>query len=384
MENDEGLDFALSRKTGHMVDITMVERGLACRCICPNCGATLQARKGRKNRHHFAHHVAAKGADTCQGGRESALHAAARQVIASWRSIELPALLVEEDGRQASLPGRTLSLLRSELPDNEGGNAYWGRGRVRPDVVLHAEAEQVWCEVMVTHPVGELKRFRLQRHGVSTLEFDLSETHRNGGWTLATLDRVLRTDSSIRRWAFHPEEERVRERLRAEIRAADARYRSTTELHRLGAAREETGPRPGSGEQERAQLNLQDGCDLVFHPAMGLIPKDPMKRLEFVARAYPAPKVYRLARAVAFLRHHPHGDATCVVTFGASGPASRTSDYDAQLSEFARSAGLSCVYFGIAESRLVRGPRCYVELDRFLTTLQDAEAETMRGPSDPV
>lgn len=46
MKNDEGLDFALSRTTGRMVDITMVERGLACDCICPSCGATLQARKG--------------------------------------------------------------------------------------------------------------------------------------------------------------------------------------------------------------------------------------------------------------------------------------------------------------------------------------------------
>lgn len=382
MKNDEGLDFALSRKTGHMVDITMVERGLACGCVCPNCGATLQARKGRKNRHHFAHHVAGKGADTCEGGRESALHAAARQAIASWRSIELPALLVEEGGRQTSLPGRTLSLLRSELPDDEGGNAYWGQGRVRPDVVLHGVAEQVWCEVMVTHPVGELKRSRLQRHNVSTLEFDLSEMHRSGGWTLATLDRALRTDSSIRRWAFHPEEEQVRERLRAENRAAEAVHRGITEVHRSGTAREEAVSRTESDELERIGLNIHDGGDLVFHPALGLIPMDPAKRLAFVARAYPAPKIYQLARAVAFLRHHPHGDSTCIVTFGATGRSTRTSEYDAALSEFARSAGLSCVYFGIAESRQVRGARCYVELDRFLTELQEAEAASEPVPSN--
>lgn len=30
MTNDEGLDFALLRKTGRIVDITMVERGLKC------------------------------------------------------------------------------------------------------------------------------------------------------------------------------------------------------------------------------------------------------------------------------------------------------------------------------------------------------------------
>lgn len=384
MKNDEGLDFALSRKTGQMVDITMVERGLACNSVCPNCGVTLQARKGRKNRHHFAHHIAGKGADTCEGGRESALHAAARQSISSWRSIELPSLLVEEGGRQASLPGRSLSLLRSERPDDEGGTVYWGRGRVRPDVVLHAEAEQVWCEVMVTHPIGEPKRSRLRHHKVSTLEFDLSAIHRSGGWTLAMLDRALRSDSSILRWAFHPDEEPVRERLRAENLSAEALRRGMMELHRSGSMREESLSHPESDEQERIGLNLHDGGDLVFHTAMGLIPKDPVKRLAFVARAYPAPKVYRLARAIVFLRYHPHGDSTCLVTFGANGSASRTSDYDAKLSEFARSAGLSCAYFGITESRQIRGERCYLKLDQFLTTLQDTEAAIQPVPSDRV
>jgi competence CoiA-like predicted nuclease len=104
MKNDEGLDFALSRTTGRMVDITMVERGLACDCICPSCGATLQARKGRKNRHHFSHYVAGSAAATCEGGRESALHAAARYIIAAWRQIELPALIVRMEACRIRSP----------------------------------------------------------------------------------------------------------------------------------------------------------------------------------------------------------------------------------------------------------------------------------------
>lgn len=70
MKNDEGLDFALSRKTGRMVDVTMVARGLACDCVCAHCGALLQAKKGRKNRHHFAHYVAGRATGLCGGGRE--------------------------------------------------------------------------------------------------------------------------------------------------------------------------------------------------------------------------------------------------------------------------------------------------------------------------
>ncbi len=384
MKNDEGLDFALSRTTGRMVDITMVERGLACDCICQHCGAILQARKGRKNRHHFAHNVAGHGAATCEGGVESALHAAARQLISDWRSIELPALLVNEGRRQTSLPGRMLGVLRSELPDDLGGGAYWGRDSVRPDVVLHAETEQIWCEVKVTHAVGDQKRSRLQRYNVATLEFDLSAIYRDGGWTLATLEHALRSDGRIRQWAFHPDEERLRQELKAENRIVEAQRRRVAEALRAGSERGEAIPQLGSEEDAaRAGLNRFDGGALVFHPALGLIPMDPAKRLDFIARAYPEPKVYRLASAVAFLRHHPHADGTCLVTFGGIGAGGRTSEYDAALSEFARSARLSCVYFGIPESRQVRGPHCYPQLDDFLSALQADEAAGERRPLLP-
>lgn len=43
-------------KTGNVVDVEGVERGLACQCICPECGLPLVAKKGEFNRHHFAHH----------------------------------------------------------------------------------------------------------------------------------------------------------------------------------------------------------------------------------------------------------------------------------------------------------------------------------------
>lgn len=375
MKNDEGLDFALSRKTGRMVDITMVERGLACGCICPNCGVTLQARKGRKNRHHFSHHVAGSAAGTCEGGGESALHAAARQIIASWRQIELPALVVSEGGIQASVPGRTLDVVRSELPDELSGSTYRGTGAVRPDIVLYGQSEQVWCEVRVTHAVDELKQRRLRAYGVSTLEFDLSGMYRLGGWTLASLELALNADDAIRRWVFHVDEEGVAQRLQARKQEDDA-HRSVMREPKVDVSDEAERSPQHIDHDGREGLNLQDCGELILHPAMGLIPKDPRKRLAFVERSYPAPKRYQLAHALAFLRHHPHGDSTCLVTFGGIGPHSRTSEYDALLSAFARSVGLSCSYFGIPESRQVRGIRCFELLDAFLTRLQ---AETAVG-----
>ena len=380
MKNDEGLDFALSRTSGRMVDITMVERGLACDCICPSCGATLQARKGRKNRHHFSHSVAGSAAATCDGGRESALHGAARQIIASWRQIELPALIVREGRLQESLPGRTFDVVHAELPDEQSRPAFRGAGAVRPDVVLYGQSEQVWCEVRVTHAVDDLKQVRLQGYGVSTLEFDLSGMYRLGGWTLASLELALKTDDAIRRWVFHIDQARLTQQLRERRLAAEEQRRNQVDLQNAGRPHDPVNSPPHGEDEEREGLNLQDCGELIPHPAMGLIPKDPGKRLAFIERSYPAPRCYRLARAVAFLRHHPHGDSTCLVTFGGMGSDSRTSEYDALLSEFAYSAGLKCSYFGIPESRQVRGIRCHELLDAFLTGLQ---AETGRANSSP-
>lgn len=71
------------------------------------------------------------------------------------------------------------------------------------------------------------------------------------------------------------------------------------------------------------------------------------------------------------------------MTLGSSGPGSRTSEYDAALLEFARAAGLHCVYFGISESRLLRGEECYERLDQFLTELQAREHAPQGCPFVP-
>lgn len=375
MKNDEGLDFALSRQTGCMVDIRMVERGLACGCVCPSCGADLQARKGRKNRHHFAHHVSGQLRPTCEGGRETSLHRAARQIISGWERIELPALLVEEAGRQGALAGRTLSVRRAALPDESGNRSPWARLRIRPDVVLQGEDEEIWCEVKVAHAVDDAKRSRLQDYRVSTLEFDLSPMHHGGGWNLTTLELALRNDMSIRQWVFHVGEAQLRRRLREEARDAEA-------LRRRQVTGSQTLTRLGGDSQQEITTEGETGTvAMVFHPSFGLIPKDPALRLAVLSRAYAEPKVFQLAHAIAFLRPHPHGDNSCVVTFGTSGPGSRTSEYDAALSAFARASGLHCLYFGIAESRILRGEDCYEQLDRFLTELEACEGSTWTKPS---
>ncbi|TIG87143.1 competence protein CoiA family protein, partial [Legionella pneumophila] len=60
-----------------IVHITNVESGKNCNCICPSCSSPLIAAKGTKNQHHFKHTTTIE----CEGGLESAIHMAAKQII---------------------------------------------------------------------------------------------------------------------------------------------------------------------------------------------------------------------------------------------------------------------------------------------------------------
>ena len=80
------IPFAERVSDGALVLPREVPRGLAARCLCPECGLPVLARKGRVVRHHFAHFAATR----CTG--ESALHAAlVRAVAASCRERGLAA-----------------------------------------------------------------------------------------------------------------------------------------------------------------------------------------------------------------------------------------------------------------------------------------------------
>ena len=62
--------------TGKMFSAQDVVRGLACGCVCPECGLPLAAKKGDVLTWHFAHASVFGG---CSGAAESSLHKLAKQ-----------------------------------------------------------------------------------------------------------------------------------------------------------------------------------------------------------------------------------------------------------------------------------------------------------------
>ena len=161
-----------------------VPSGLACGCTCPACGDVLVAKKGRCRRHHFAHH----GEVECPWAVETALHLAAKQILARRRAIVLPAVHLGDgvrDGEGDAPRGPALAAARRVTLDTV--RLERRLGEVVPDVIAWVAGRDLYIEVRVTHAVDEAKRAKVAARGVSTVEIDLSDLARDA--TAAAIER---------------------------------------------------------------------------------------------------------------------------------------------------------------------------------------------------
>jgi competence protein CoiA len=222
-------------QNGRLVSVEEVARGKACDCCCPACGEILIARQGDVRAWHFAH---ASGND-CEGGAESALHKAAKQLIVSEAAVLVPGLDARElhqldDGRcgEAALsrPAEVWQLTdpREEIPV----------GDYRIDVMATHQARPVFIEVAVTHLVDQLKRNALSDFGIHSFEIQLDPSRRES-WTWDVLREEVLERPDNRRWLFHPDFEKLRDQARCEAAAK---------------AYEQAALQPNSGERLRYRL----------------------------------------------------------------------------------------------------------------------------------
>ena len=85
---------------GEPAHISEVESGLKCACTCPVCDGALIARQGKIKEHHFAH---ASGVE-CRHAAETALHVAAKDILAKRKEIVLPEVEVHLPGDDDGSP----------------------------------------------------------------------------------------------------------------------------------------------------------------------------------------------------------------------------------------------------------------------------------------
>ncbi|MFQ3172618.1 MAG: hypothetical protein ACI9DG_002659 [Oleispira sp.] len=206
-------------KEGMLVHISEVDTGLACGCICPNCGERLIARKGEMNEHHFAH----DHNSDCIGAYESALHLLAKEVVSQGRELFMPELEIE-----VSLVGFD----GIELFQKDTASAYilqYGEVQVeqavddyRPDLTLILEPKIIMdniyygmepyidVEIKVTHGIDEEKLAKVKAAGRPMMEIDVSEADPMANRT--ELEHWI-TYHAPRYWVYHPYQDFREEKL---------------------------------------------------------------------------------------------------------------------------------------------------------------------------
>ena len=216
---EQKLHYAL--RSGQLVSIDDVERGLQCNCVCPSCGAALIARKGDKREHHFAHY----GETNCSGGVETALHLLAKNLLCSNRTIFVP-------GTDSRSEGSVKTYLNAELECRDYSSFI-------PDIVLKNETEVLGIEILVTHAVDEDKTEKIRAAQLPTIEIDLSDQldHYNEGTVMAAILSGEQTE-----WIYNPliaareKELQIQIELSDHLKPVDAgnkKYFKCPELKRL-------------------------------------------------------------------------------------------------------------------------------------------------------
>lgn len=191
------------RPDGRLVEVSQVERGLACDCRCPACGEQLLAKKGTVNVQHFSHR---SGSD-CATGAETALHLAAKQLIADKRWVQLPELPVQvtRSDPQCGLFAPRKAFGRGEAWRFDRVVLEQKVGDVWPDAVGYIDEVGHAVEILVTHAVDANKQAYLASLRLPSIEIDLA------AWvgkvfTFDALESVVITSVENKRWLFHPQQ----------------------------------------------------------------------------------------------------------------------------------------------------------------------------------
>lgn len=190
-----------------LLHISEVCSGLACNCVCPKCLSPLVARKGTQRGHHFAHH----SSQPCTYATETALHLAAKDILARLRLIRLPAVHVQFRSHRSAIeiaPPRLYHIDAVRIERRRDG--------LIPDVIARIHNRDLVVEVYVTHRVDNAKRQRLRHLGISAVEIDLSDAPRD--MPMDAITELVVNGVDNKRWIFNARQHAEHERLLSQAR----------------------------------------------------------------------------------------------------------------------------------------------------------------------
>lgn len=192
-------------KDGTLVHINDVqEKGLKCECYCSSCNAKLVARKGSQKVHHFAHY----NAPECKHAVQTALHIAAKDIIAQQLKFTIPGYSKYIDEESffddvdifVDIPDPIVFFSEKALTVT---NVYLEKktNDFVPDIILEIGDKKLIVEIAVTHFIDKDKHQKILTHGISVIEIDLSSFKDN--FELGLLEELVITGTKYKKWIFN-------------------------------------------------------------------------------------------------------------------------------------------------------------------------------------
>ena len=232
---------------GEATHISEAENGLRCACICPTCGRALIARQGKVVEHHFAH---ASG-DECQYAVETALHLAAKDILAGRKKIVLPAVEIQfaHSSRSTAIAPQKCYLIESVVIERKLGS-------IIPDLIVRIGGRELLVEVTVTHGVDGDKLKKVRELGLSCVEIDLSDTERE--LAREELEKIVVGGARRKRWLHNV-------RVEKERRTMLSKATLLPSVHRGFAWHVDGCPIPARVWNQKAYANVIDDCTGCKH-----------------------------------------------------------------------------------------------------------------------
>ena len=212
-------------KDGGLVEVSDVESGLDCGCVCPACKRPLQAKKGRVRAHYFAHDSIA-GSASCASGFETAIHLMAKQIVDEDRSLVFPGLIIRQKGEDllGGHHSEEIWLEKSGVRFFDSVELEKGLDDIRPDITAYVGDEPILIEVAVTSFAGDEKKRKIIKRQLPAIEIDLRSIDYSS--TKNELRELLNSASTPKKWLSHPRAGDAKKTLKAKL---DARIRQINE-----------------------------------------------------------------------------------------------------------------------------------------------------------
>lgn len=203
-------------KNGLLVDVSEVESGLACGCICPSCKRQLQANKGRVVSHYFSHDPSAEK-KACESAFETSIHLMAKQILSEDGCMNFPGLTISVSGSDAN--GNTHV---EEIQLEEEVQRYFERVElekrledIRPDIISYIDGVPFLIEVAVTSFSDQEKKNKIRSLTLPAVEIDLSAV--NYTITKDELRELVNLTSTKKTWLSNPRAINAKRELQAKL-----------------------------------------------------------------------------------------------------------------------------------------------------------------------